>query len=88
MKRTLAPIALVVMSSALAGCASNDLQQRVDTLSNKVDQLSTKVDQLATGQAAVKQAADDAKAAADSAAMEAKRANERIDNMSTHYYKK
>ncbi|EKE73946.1 Lpp/OprI family alanine-zipper lipoprotein [Gallaecimonas xiamenensis] len=88
MKRTVMLAALVLGSTALFGCTSNNMDSQAEMLSNKIDQLSSKVDQLASDQAMMKKDIQDAKAAAESASMEARRANQRIDNMSSTYYKK
>jgi len=80
-------IAGVIVTSALLGGCSNNVEKSVGTLTNQVSELSAKVDGLASDhkkmQADTQAAAASAKAAADEAA----RANARIDSIATSYKK-
>ncbi|WP_299009733.1 Lpp/OprI family alanine-zipper lipoprotein [uncultured Shewanella sp.] len=84
MNKKVLMIAGVAMTVMLGGCASTGDMEK---LSNKVDQLSAQVNAMSSDQA--KMAADmrDTKAAAMNAEAEAKRANDRIDNIASSYSK-
>lgn len=84
MNKKVLMIAGVAMTALLGGCANTTaLEESVANLSNKVDQLSADVNALKSVPADVK----DAKAAAMDAQAEAKRANDRLDNVASSYKK-
>ncbi|MGI2257837.1 Lpp/OprI family alanine-zipper lipoprotein [Shewanella sp. GXUN23E] len=88
MNKKLMMVAGVAMTAMLGGCANTTaLEESVANLGNKVDQLSAEVSSLKTEQGKVSADAKAAKAAAMDAQAEAKRANDRIDNMATSYKK-
>lgn len=81
-------IAGVAMTALLGGCANTTaLEESVANLGNKVDQLSSEVSALKNQHGAMSADIKDAKAAAMDAQAEAKRANDRIDNIASSYKK-
>ncbi|MGL4475781.1 MAG: Lpp/OprI family alanine-zipper lipoprotein [Shewanella sp.] len=88
MNKKLMMIAGVAMTAMLGGCANTTaLEESVANLGNKVDQLSSEVSSMKNEQGKVAADARAAKNAAMDAQAEAKRANDRIDNMSSKYKK-
>jgi len=94
-KTVIKKIALIGCVVVLAGCASSDgleesvssLSAKVDNLTNKVDALSTEVSDLKAQQNAANDNLESAKMAAEQAAYDARKANERIDNVVATYKK-
>ncbi|MCL1092715.1 MULTISPECIES: Lpp/OprI family alanine-zipper lipoprotein [Shewanella] len=81
-------IAGVAMTALLGGCANTTaLEESVANLGNKVDQLSAEVSSLKSDHGKMSADINDAKAAAMDAQAEAKRANDRIDNVASSYKK-
>lgn len=82
-------VAGLAMTAMLGGCATSNgaLQQSVSDLGNKVDQLSSEVSSLRTQQGQISADAKAAKAAAMDAQAEARRANNRLDNVASSYKK-
>lgn len=81
-------VAGLAMTAMLGGCANTTaLEQSVTNLGNKVDQLSSEVSSLKTQQNQVANDAKAAKVAAMDSQAEAKRANDRLDNMASAYKK-
>ncbi|MBV7314276.1 Lpp/OprI family alanine-zipper lipoprotein [Shewanella sp. NIFS-20-20] len=88
MNKKLMMIAGVAMTAMLGGCANTTaLEESVANLGNKVDQLSSEVSSMKAEQGKVAADARAAKNAAMDAQAEAKRANDRIDNMASQYKK-
>lgn len=88
MNKKVLMIAGVAMTALLGGCANTTaLEESVANLGNKVDQLSAEVSALKSEQGALAADVKDAKSAAMDAQAEAKRANDRIDNVASSYKK-
>ncbi|MCE9677921.1 Lpp/OprI family alanine-zipper lipoprotein [Shewanella sp. AS1] len=88
MNKKVLMMAGLAMTALLGGCANNTaMEESVANLGNKVDQLSAEVSSLKSEQSALAADVKDAKAAAMDAQAEAKRANDRIDNIATTYKK-
>ncbi|WP_394199989.1 Lpp/OprI family alanine-zipper lipoprotein [Shewanella waksmanii] len=88
MNKKVLMIAGVAMTALLGGCANTTaLEESVANLGNKVDQLSAEVSSLKSEQGALASDVKDAKSAAMDAQAEAKRANDRIDNIASSYKK-
>lgn len=88
MNKKLMMVAGLAMTAMLGGCANTTaLEQSVTNLGNKVDQLSSEVSSLKTQQNQVANDAKAAKVAAMDSQAEAKRANDRLDNMASAYKK-
>jgi murein lipoprotein len=81
-------IAGVAMTTLIGGCANKTaLEESVANLGNKVDQLSAEVGSLKSEQSKLSADVKGAKAASMDAQAEAKRANDRLDNMASSYKK-
>lgn len=88
MNKKVLTIAGLALTALLSGCANTSaLQESVNNLGNKVDQLTAEVNSLKSDQGQLTSGARDSKAAAMDAHAEAKRANDRLDNMATRYKK-
>ncbi|NRD72934.1 hypothetical protein HQQ94_06720 [Shewanella sp. VB17] len=88
MNKKVLMIAGVAMTALLGGCANTTaLEESNNNLGNKIDQLSSEVSALKSEQGALSADVKDAKAAAMDAQAEAKRANDRIDNVASSYKK-
>ncbi|WOT04412.1 Lpp/OprI family alanine-zipper lipoprotein [Shewanella youngdeokensis] len=88
MNKKVLMIAGVAMTALLGGCANTTvLEESVANLGNKVDQLSAEVSSLKSDHGKLSADINDAKAAAMDAQAEAKRANDRIDNVASSYKK-
>ncbi|QLE84537.1 MULTISPECIES: Lpp/OprI family alanine-zipper lipoprotein [Shewanella] len=88
MNKKVLMIAGVAMTALLGGCANTTaLEESVANLGNKVDQLSAEVSSLKSEQGSLASDVKDAKSAAMDAQAEAKRANDRIDNIASSYKK-
>ncbi|MCL1073850.1 Lpp/OprI family alanine-zipper lipoprotein [Shewanella dokdonensis] len=88
MNKKVLMIAGVAMTALLGGCANTTaLEESVANLGNKVDQLSAEVSAMKADQSKLSADVKDAKAAALDAQAEAKRANDRLDNVATRYKK-
>lgn len=88
MNKKLVMVAALAMTAMLGGCANNTaLEQSVTNLGNKVDQLSSEVGSLRAQQGQISSDSKAAKATAMDAQAEAKRANDRLDNMASAYKK-
>jgi len=89
LKTTLIKNTLVaVFALGLTACANTDgIEANVAELSNKVKALSANVAELKTQQQVANEEAKAAKVAAEQAAIDAKKANERVDNMVASYKK-
>ena len=73
---------------AMTGCANTDaLDQNITDLSQQVTNLSSKVDSLAIEMGKLKTQQMQSNEAAEQAAIDAKNANERIDNVVASYKK-
>ena len=95
-KKTLIKNTLVVaFALGLTACANTDgveasvadLSNKMAALSSQVETLSSDVADLKTQQQAASEEAKAAKIAAEQAAMDAQKANERVDNMVASYKK-
>jgi len=88
MNKKVLMIAGVAMTALLGGCANTTaLEESSANLGNKIDQLSSEVSALKSEQGALSADVKDTKAAAMDAQAEAKRANDRIDNVASSYKK-
>ena len=88
MNKRLIMVAGLAMTAMLGGCVNNSaLEQSVTNLGNKVDQLSSEVGSLRAQQGQISADAKAARSAAINAQSEAKRANDRLDNMASSYKK-
>lgn len=88
MNKKLLAIAALSMTAMLGGCANTTaLEESVNNLGNKVDQLSAEVSSLKAGQGKIAADARTAKAVAMDSQAEAKRANDRLDNLAQSYKK-
>ncbi|MGL5048539.1 MAG: Lpp/OprI family alanine-zipper lipoprotein [Shewanella sp.] len=88
MNKKVLMIAGLAMTALLGGCANTTaLEESVATLGNKVDQLSADVGSLKSEQSKLSADVQDAKAASMDAQAEAKRANDRLDNVASRYKK-
>ena len=74
-----------LLAVALTGCANSNGQ--LDMMSNKIDNLSSKVQYLTDEVNALKEQQMKNNKAIKQAAMDAKEANERVDNMVKSYKK-
>ena len=88
MNKKVLTIAGIALTALLSGCANHTaLQESINNLGNKVDQLTAEVNSLKSEQSQLSSSNRDSKAAAMDAHAEAKRANDRLDNMATRYKK-
>lgn len=88
MKNKLLIVGVIATTALLGGCSTNtELENKVDALTNQVSGLSTRVDGLADDHNMMKADTASAQATAQDAAVEAERANARIDNMVESYKK-
>ncbi len=88
MNKKVLTIAGIALTALLSGCANHSsLEESVNNLGNKVDQLTAEVNALKSEQSRLSSSNRDSKAAAMDAHSEAKRANDRLDNMATRYRK-
>ncbi|MCL1078159.1 hypothetical protein D5R81_09565 [Parashewanella spongiae] len=88
MNKKVLTIAGLALTALLGGCANTAaLEESVANLGNKVDQLSAEVSSLKSEQGQLASTVRSAKSAAMDAKAEAKRANDRLDNMATRYKK-
>lgn len=79
---------IVTFALGLTACANTDgLETSVTELTNKVDTLSNDLAELKAQQQTITEDATAAKMAAEQAAIDAKKANERIDNVVATYKK-
>ncbi|MCH1918467.1 Lpp/OprI family alanine-zipper lipoprotein [Shewanella sp. A3A] len=88
MNKKVLMIAGVALTAMLGGCANTDaINESVANLGSKVDQLSAEVSSLKSEQTKLAADVRDAKSAAADAQAEAKRANDRLDNVASRYKK-
>lgn len=88
-------IAIIGLAIGLTACSTTEmvdpdianLNQRVSNLSTKIDALSKKLADIESNNKKAVMAANEAKTAAEQAALEAKDANERVNNMVSSYKK-
>lgn len=79
---------IISFALGLSACASSDgLEAKIATLSNQVGELSHDIAELKSQQQAISDDAKSARMAAEQAAEEAKKANNRIDNVVASYKK-